>query len=1239
MKNRILFLMTFIAAIPFLLLAQTVTEYSRHTPETYKHSNNRYGNYPMSYFAPRTEWARPAAAGRLNVLLFAHTYAARDAVELASRIDAQVDLVVSSGNGGTEGLGWADPQRSFYSTVQQEEADERARILLSPAYRHHAIIIGRLMWGTIPEQFRAQILAKVKGGAALVLVTPWAVDDALLKSMAMTADNPLAQNIRTTVPLDMLSLDVTIPPADGSRAKEKKMGPFEVQTGRLGEGRVVFVQYNDFRHYPVYQKGTRVPSGGDPDGTKSALLPLRLGKGTDDVSLTPLPDFTGADPLFYEYYYSILCKAIVYAAGRESGISVAPDSVSATVQREALPSSPVTFNISGAPQIPADSAVYYEIRDRQNRVLDKGEKKLDDRQGGTAFAPAFPLLQPGLYMVDVWVKRRGMVLDWASAAVTVAGPRYLQAVAADKEFFARKEGISGRVTFRTPVSQGNKVAIELWDTWNRLEQRIELKGGETAFRFAPVAHPLSRAYRIVCEVRDGDRVLDRQETWTGLPSNEIGEFQFVAWDVAIGGRASQVHMQMMKEHGLTGYFDMASYLSREQLFRSADILVRNNLKAWPLCYGIWAWSPKRYGDLLNGPWKQNFRKVYIDRTDAYKRYGTLAYAIDSESDYDVDETWDVPAGREDYRKYLKDRYGDIAALNKSWGSSFTSFDDIGFISLMEAKIGRQPTRWLEQILYKRERFNYAAEFSAALVREFDPGARVSHDIACAPAKPSFDMPRMVKVIDAFIQSDLEHFDKRNRERLGSGYWFGFYQNEMSEWQIRTKPWESLFQGGKAIAWWPGNNALTADQSEPYLCFKQASEEIADIRGGADVLLMSGDKRVDPILILWSHNCWMAGIYNPLETDWFSAMNSFFNLLRRTGLDYECVGEDFLEERLAFGQAQRVLILPASQSISRKAVEKIKTFAAAGGLVIADYRPATMDENLRPYGAAQPKAGEGEMKSETCPKCQGKKIIHLGGPGDPLGPCTVCAGTGVVIKGGEIVLTKSALDDVFDFAAKGVKPYGKGFGFFLNGAPARDEWRAIRGMLTEKGGVKNDIEILDALGNLRTDLRTYVFDNGPAMLVGVLPDKTIADPPGEDFTLKLNRKMHAYNLRMHSYLGYTDSVAAGILPAQAKLFALLPERVENAVAVETSAGNCRQGEVVKLNLRTVPGALKDVPLAVRIELLKDGKPIEAHTKKIAVKGTAAHHIPLALNQEKGEYVIRVTEIISGTIQEIKIAVVQ
>lgn len=1175
------------------------------------------------------------AAGPLNVLMFAHAAAAREAVELTSRIDSRVDLILSSGNGGFDT--WADDrlgdQGGFYAAVPSKQAlNDRTAAFLSPAYKHDAIIIGRLMWTIIPENFRQQILAKVKAGTALVFVSPWEVEKTLLETLRMTNETPLAATIRQSVPLAMLPLDLTIKARPGTRDKVKTMGPFEVSAGRLGEGRVVFLQYNDFHHYPVLKAGEEPP--GVWQRGAGGNRPLRVANnGREENSLTPLPDFVGNDPLFHEYYFSILGKALLHAAGREPAVRIQPEAVTVALPRQNLPATPVAFKLTGT--LRPGMELHYEIRDRANQVIARGRREAGT-DAATPLKPEFPVVRSGLYVVDAWLKRGGLTVDWASAAVTVTGPKYLESVVPDKEFFDRTEGIRGRVNLVTAPPAGHKVVVALWDTHGRLEQRLDLASGATTFRFAPITHPLSRAYRIEASVRDGEAVVDLQERWAGLPSSEVEGFQFVVWDAALGGRAAQVRMQLHKEHGLTGYFDMAPYLGRGALMQSADLLVQNNLTAWPLCNHIGGCSPKQSPDLLTDPWKERFRKFYTDRTDAYGRYGTLAYGIDSESDFDPEESgWDLPAGRENFRNYLKKRYGDLAALNKVWGTSFASFEDIGFVSLMKAKTARQPTRWMEQQLFKRDRFNDTAKFFAKLVRELVPGARVSHDIAVVPAKPSWDMPRMTGVIDAFIQSDMEHFDKRNKQRLGSAAWFGSYENETGEWQMRTKPWESLFQGGKAIAWWTGQYSFTSDLSAPLLYTKQASEEIREIRAGADQLLMAADKRVDPILILWSWESWMAAIYNPLETDWSNSVNGFINLFRRTGLEYQCVGEDFLLEKLRFGPDQRVLVLPASQCLSRAAVQKIRAFAAAGGIVMADYLPATMDEYLRPYGASSAKPA-GEVKFETCPKCKGKKIIHLGGAGDPLGNCPVCGGIGSVAKGGNLALDKSILDDVFDFTKMGIKPVGKGYGVFFMGAPPRDEWRALRTLMVEKGGVRGDLEVLDILGNTRTDLRTYVYDSGPALFVGVLPDKTVPDPPGEEFLLKTAKPMHAYNVRTHAYLGQSTAITAGILSTQPKLFALLPERIEG-LAVTADKTTRRPGEAVLLDIKSLPEPLKDVSLAVRVEVLKDGKVIEAHTKNITVKATARHPIAFALNQEPGEYTVRLTEVISGQRQEVNIRV--
>lgn len=56
----------FAALVSGPLCAQTVTGYSRQPSPDYRLSNDRPSNYPMNYFGPRIEWARPGAAGPLG---------------------------------------------------------------------------------------------------------------------------------------------------------------------------------------------------------------------------------------------------------------------------------------------------------------------------------------------------------------------------------------------------------------------------------------------------------------------------------------------------------------------------------------------------------------------------------------------------------------------------------------------------------------------------------------------------------------------------------------------------------------------------------------------------------------------------------------------------------------------------------------------------------------------------------------------------------------------------------------------------------------------------------------------------------------------------------------------------------------------------------------------------------------------------------------------------------------------
>ncbi len=1207
MRNTIVGLLIIFLMKPALVFSSgTITEYSRELPPNYRYNNMVMGNQPGSLFGPRIAWAEPYALGKLKLLIILPIDASHEAVELRSRIPADISLITPTKYDqwfdGKEGDNWISPSKDILNNT--------ANRLLGLGYHYDAIIIGKVRWSIIPLEIRNKVLEKVKGGTALVWISPWDVEDDLRKQMGLSEpDNSLAKKIRSTVPLGILPLDFTYKKTLPNSIAARRVGPLEIRIGKLGSGNVVCLDYQDRLGEQQHQKDFR---------TVHEMEPWR--SYSDAISLSP---FVADDELYYDYYFSILGKALYHASGKTTTAAVHAQEPLVTVERQKLPSSPLSFSIELSEQELRDWSVVYEVRDRHNRVINKGAVGNLDFIGHTArFSLPLPQLSQGTYVVDVWALQRGAVLDWASAALIVTDTKYLDSIQPEKEYFAHNDRIGGTVKFATPLTKDLSVIVELWDSYSRLVAIAELEDGNGKFEFPPIANPLSRIYHLVACVKENGFVIDQADVWVGLPNNTLDDYQVFVWANAVNTRINRKLMHQYKQNAVSGYYDLITWLPRELIFESADALARNNLLALPYCYGSWNFciSPK---STLENQLKSRKMEVYPPRVEAYRRYGTIAYSTSEESYISRDEkAWDNPDALNDYHLYLKDRYGDIMNLNQVWGTKFNNFDDISLISFMTAKTSHQATRWMEQELHKIDRFNMVEEITFQTIQNMDPGARVSLD---CQGGMDFDWPRMAKIIRAGSQTPLAPFRADvNFYTTWTGYYPCFGANWIGEYMMRIPPWQKLFQGGRHILWWPGT-MFSADLCEPLQCTRQAIEEYRELENGIGKLLISSHKKVDPILLFWSNSSYYAGIMYPGELTWEMAREHFEYLFQRIGFDYQAVGAEFIEESLEYSEQQRVLLLPACQAISRKGVKKIRTFAEAGGLVIADYPPATLDEYLRPYGATS----TSECTFETCPKCQGKKRVEINMVWQA---CPVCGGTGQIIKG-ENAPNQSLLEDVFDFSRQSIRKIGKGYGLFLKGSPVRrEEWGAIRKSLIENASIQSDIEVQDTLGNLRTDVQSYVFDNGRAIFLGIIPDRTLNNPPGEKLTVKLKSQMHVYDVRRQQYLGKTDLLKSAILLNEAKLLAFLPERIEG-LNISLSKKSGRPGDVMEISGELLPKSLKDSKMVVRIEITKNGKIQEAYTKNLSFNGSFTYPIPLALNQMSGNYHVKISEIISGYTQEI------
>jgi hypothetical protein len=1206
MMSRLQMIMLAISLVGALgAQAQTCSTY-RYTPPNpdYRHSTQPWDQLPGTLAAPQTVWADPSVYGRLNLLVISPTWAARDTVELCQRIAADPTAIMT--NSYTE---WGEKERGYY-TVPTEQLQQVAKQRLNPRYRYQAVLIGKVAWNAIPTETQQAILTQVKNGAGLVYINPDRKDATLQTLISDGQDTSLAAQVADAIPLEALAFNKDLDVSPGSPyagLPPRHIGPLEITAARYGTGRVVFVQYADDE--PVIQPWHYY--------------------ALDKTALTPS---VPVDNMLYDYYYAILGKVLFYAAKQDIAVTVRAKQPMVRLPRTALPAKPVTFSLTTANTEARAFIAYHEVRDQQGRVIAHGAQDVALSTTPTLLSPALPKLSRGLYMVDLWIKREGKTANWASAAVEVQDTIYLGEVHAEKEYFARTDAISGTVQLKAPLPAGLTAVVELWDSYGRLEQRVPLAAGATTFAFRPLAHPLSRTYALRAKVLEAGQVIDQSERWVGLPDNRVDDFAFMMWAGAKDTRFSQVLMHQMKQWGVTGYYDVTATWSPTPVYRrSADLLARNNLLATPYCYGAWAFRIAEQPEARSGYGKYQDTldsytgKIYPPKVESYRRYGVLAYSI-CEENYiarDVESDWTNPEAQRDFRRFLRERYGDVQKLNAVWGTVFTTFDDIAPITLLDAKTTGQYARWYAQELHKIERFNGLHEAVAGKIQQLDPGARVSLD--CIEGM-DFDWPRMMKSIQAGIQYPGQELRRGSEDIYGD--FFGAYVNQMGENVMRATPWRNLFEGARQIGWWPstssglgGASAITPELSEPTLHMRQASEEIREIQQGVGKLLMSSQLHQDPVLLLWSNASYFAGILHPTDTSWVASRHGFANLLRRIGITSRVVDSAYLEQSLEYNAQHRVLVLPCAQALSRREVEKIRAFIQQGGLVIADAVPGLFDEHLRPYGVT---AGGGTMTEATCDTCKGKgRVDH----GVTVATCTTCGGTGKVLTGGNMTFT-NALQNVFDFSNKSVKRVGNGYTFFLHGFPGnKDEWSALRKVLAEYGKVPNMVLLTDLTGSLRLDVRGYRFNNGPGMFLGLLPDEAIADPPGGEVCIQLGRKYHGYDVRRRQYLGYGDAATVGVTPPHAGLLAFLPARIEGlSITLDKTA--YKPGEVVKASGSLAPAALRDCQLVARIEVFKDRQLVECYTKNISYRQQFTRPLPLALNAERGTYTVKVTEVITG-----------
>lgn len=388
--------------------------------------------------------------------------------------------------------------------------------------------------------------------------------------------------------------------------------------------------------------------------------------------------------------------------------------------------------------------------------------------------------------------------------------------------------------------------------------------------------------------------------------------------------------------------------------------------------------------LWPAPWNdpQAFEEV-LDLTqwvwDKTRRFPTPVSVLYDEGSNMAADTSEP--GMKAWQEWLRAEYkGDIAALNREWNSQFAKFEEITQSSgQMNKELKGDPfestaltdgnyARWMDRRIFANQNYaNLILDGYTRRARKTDPDARIGlsgtfgfhnfgMDYDVWLKKSGFWTPYAAPRGGDGLVMDLIR-SSRPEDYMYS-YWIGY--NNGTQLPLI---WDMVFKGANAVWWFQmsgdGTYGWLARNDVPYAVRQTMIDQaILPLRRGLGDLLIRLKALSDPIALYYSPQVALA------------SGTSFIPEMKGPGIGKEFADADssaagaidlirdnqreFLyltKKRVLDGDLKKLgtklLFLPMVQPLGEEDVAALRTFAEAGGIVVADLRPGVLSGRGRP----------------------------------------------------------------------------------------------------------------------------------------------------------------------------------------------------------------------------------------------------------------------------------------------------
>ncbi len=637
---------------------------------------------------------------------------------------------------------------------------------------------------------------------------------------------------------------------------------------------------------------------------------------------------------------------------------------------------------------------------------------------------------------------------------------------------------------------------------------------------------------------------------------------------------------------------------------------------------------KRHPSFWDPYWRTKIHDRLMEDARKNSPYNPLFYSLADETgigelagfwDFDFSDESLVPM-----RRWLRERYRTLAALNREWGTQFASWDLVMPPTTHQAMQAKDDNfaSWADFKEWMDISFADALQMGTDAVHEVDKDAYIGIGGGQMPGWGGYDYARITKAINAIepydIGNNVEIIRSLNPQMvvLSTGF-------ENGDWE-KHRVWYELLHGQRGLIIWDEKQEYVDKNGNVEPRGAQAAQYYNEIRDGIGALIINSHPVTDPIAIHYSQpsmrtqwmlerrpggNAWidLSARFERSDNNFLRLRESWCRLIEDQGLQYKFVAYDDLGRGALSNGGYHLLILPQSSTLSPAEVDAIREFVWQGGTVIADGEPGTFNEHSRRL--SQP------------------ALADLFG-GAHNGPVTVRKAG----QGQAIFLQTGTLNYLQDRLTRKEGPV-----------------HTLVGDLLRSNGLRPEFAVTDSSGKPVVGVEMHVFENGGVRLITLLsnPQSRVDELGPPDFrsnqrfetpvtvTVTLPQPLYLYDVRQCKSFGQKSKITVTINPYEPTVFAASPAPLPTLyVGAPTEA---KRGLSVHLSLDfpQTPAALH----VVHVDAVNpEGQRVLHYSENVLAEGGhVTKLLPLAENDITGVWTLRVHDLLSGQQKDVKVKV--